>query len=254
MFNSKPVRYNKKTFAQIKDAWNALQFLEIKKRMKIMRTIAADIEASYDPQTATSEELVFYLKILNEVAQVRSFPQPVSRLRSKLLVDWFILVDNDKAKIISKIKLKISGGLCGLDIGDPSFFTEYQSDILNDKLILDFVNQGKVFRIDTTNDGLRSVELRITNGSEPILTYKEMQSVQDSSAIVILQIPTGNIIVASTGELKEGNNKDYLKTTILPGNYKAAVYHRGNTLYVVLCSTNQEAKNNLQTVYCFNEY
>ena len=74
------------------------------------------------------------------------------------------------------------------------------------------MNQEKIFRVDTTGDEVRNVELRIIDASEPFLTYKEMQSVEDCCEIGMIQIPTGNIVVASTGELGEKSEGYCIRT------------------------------------------
>jgi hypothetical protein len=91
------------------------------------------------------------------------------------------------------------------------------------------------------------VELRITNGSEAMLTYEEMQSAEDSTEVAIVQIPTGNIVVASTNEkFIEISKTNVLRkyTAVVPigknkiacsqdGVIKICNYHTGKILQTI---------------------
>ena len=51
----------KKTFFQIEEAWNILQELDAKNKIKYMRSLAHDIAVSYDKNAINANQLAFYI-------------------------------------------------------------------------------------------------------------------------------------------------------------------------------------------------
>jgi len=153
---------------------------------------------------------------------------------------------NVPIKIVEKINGEIQGGLGGLDIGDPELYA-------GQTLIQD-MNEGKIFRVETSGDGLRNVQLRIVEATEPLLSRSEMRHVKTASETAIINLKSGNIAIASQDQLADMDWKYRISHQVSPGHYKVCVYHKGDVLYVVLCKTSLEAKNNFYRFFIFEEY
>lgn len=260
MVQQKSLKTNKKTFAQIQQAWQDVLRLDGRSQLKALPTIGHDIYVSYDKATNSLAELEFYMQILKFIIKrsERSV-QKNTRFLSKLYIEWLRLTGNEKAEVIFKKSGKILLVSALISIVDLANIT---STGVNEALssgnnlqLLECINQGKVWFFSTGSDGVHDIQFRVVDSTEPVVSEKEFRYVEDSSGdAVIVNIPTGKIIVGDPVFVNAGSQEECMLVTIPPGNYKVCVYRflipaKLDSAYIVLCKTEQEAKNNLSKLY-----
>ncbi len=247
----------KKSFNEIQRQWEKIQSLDIKNKLKAFRSIGNDIHVSYEKKETSVEQLEFYIKVIKQVIQTRSFPQSASRFLAKLTSDWIELTANDQTESLLKKagKIVIEAGL--IMIADPNYFALNElTDDYSDKNILNLINQGKLYAISTSGDGLFNVQVRIVDSLEPLLTAKEIKYVVDSSESAVIHITSGSLMVADPSTW-ENEKQSILLNSVVPGNYKVCVYsfiipNKLESFYIVLSKTELEANNHLSSIYSLN--
>jgi hypothetical protein len=247
----------KKTFSQIKHEWERIQCLDPKSRFKSMRLIGNMIYDSYEKEEVSLDELEFYMAILKQVARTQSFSPRYSRLLSKLIGDWVELTGNDKAEIISKVSGKIPGQMTCIAIADPSYFIveEEVGDEYIERKFVQLMNLGKALIFEGDGKDEINIQIRVVDSPMPVLTIKEYKCVVDASEQAIIHIPSGLVVVADLIDLN--HDKYHVSTQVIPGNYKICVYYfhirnKLDSLYVVLCKTEEEANNSLVKIHDFS--
>lgn len=251
----KPIKETK-SYSEIRQEWETIQSLDIKNRFKAMRTISHDICEIFKKNDIELEQLEFYIEVLKKVNQVHDIPR-CKRSLSKMTANWLEIKGLANAKIIKKLSGKINTETASIAIGDPS----YQKIILDtysnytEKSALNLTNEGKVYIFGTSSDGLHNVQIRILDSSEPVLSSKEFKCVMSVTETAIINIPTGLVAVADPCVLNVEN--DRISINVEPGNYKVCVYFfyirsKVESFYIVLCKTDEEAKNNLLKLPEFN--
>lgn len=238
-----------KPFSDIQQDWQNIQSLEIKSRYKAMRGIANDICNAYKGENIDAPKLQFYMDVLKQINKIHNIPRCKTAL-SKITALWLELTGNENAKIIKKIFGKINVETATVAIGEPSYSKEaldaYEKYAA--QKILNLINQGKLFIFGTGGDGEQNIQIRVVDSLEPVLSTKEYRCILNATETLIINIPTGTLVVADPCFLNM--EKERMLINVEPGNYKICVYHfyihsKVDSFYIALCKTNEEAKNTL---------
>lgn len=245
---NKPVKPIK-SYLEIKQEWEKIQLLDIKNRFKSMRQISHDICEIYKKNDIELEQLVFYIEVLRQVNKIHDIPRS-KRSLSKMIATWLELTGHSEAKIIKKISGKINTETASIAIGDPACKKSVVDAYNNytEKNVINVINEAKAYIFSTGFDGPHDVQIRIIDSAEPVLSSKEFKCVVNSTETAIIDIPTGHVAVADPYFLDTENSRLYV--AVEPGHYKVCVYFfyirsKVESFYIVLCKTNNEAKNNL---------
>lgn len=250
------MRQHSKSYAEIRQAWEKIKGLDIKDRFKMMRSISHDICEIYHKNDIELENLIFYIDVLKQVNQIHDIPR-CKRSLSKMIATWLDLTGHVNAKIVKKISGKINTETASIAIGDPYYARNVIEAYSNysEKNVVNLINEGKGYVFSTGSDGLHNVQIRIVDTLEPVISSKEFKCVISVTETAVINIPTGHLAITDPCCLDI--EKDRLYINVEPGNYKVCVYFfyirsKVESFYVVLCKTNQDAKNNLSKSPQFN--
>jgi hypothetical protein len=241
-----------KTYLEIEETWIDFQKLDTRNKIKRAAFFINEIARYYKNNSTTVEQKDFLINILNTIQlKIHRYDQGAGpSLIARIQRDRLAETGNAKIKILKKIRQEVQGGLSGIDIGDPAFAG---SEYCDHHSFIERMNKGKLFHVNTEGDGLRLIELRIIDASEPVLSEKEMVSVVQATSAGVIDVSSDDLAIAATNQLVDIDWEYRIATEVAPGNYKIAVYqHKNDFLYVVMCKTNLEAKNNFTGVFGFN--
>ncbi|WP_419421361.1 hypothetical protein ACNVED_14965 (plasmid) [Legionella sp. D16C41] len=244
----------KQNYNEIKQEWESLQSLGIKIRFKLMRTLAHNICELFKKNITELHQLEFYIDVLKQVNLIHDVPR-FKRTLSKMIAKWLDLKGFTSAKISKKKSGTINTETSTVAIGDPYYLTNIIKayNHYSEKNILALINEAQSYVFSTGYDGLLNIQIRIINSVEPVLLDKEYKYIWNATEIGIISIPTGTLAVADPCFLDVKNNR--LCINIEPGNYKVCVYliqSKIESFYIVLCKTDQEAKNYFSKLPEFN--
>lgn len=245
-----------KSYSYIQQEWKNIQSLEIKNRYKAMRGIANDICNAYKTNDIDTSQLQFYMDVLKQINKIHNIPRCRTAL-SKMIVLWLELTGNSNARVIKKTFGKINIESATIAVGDPSYSREVLDvyEKYTDQEILNLINQGKHFIFGTSCDGEQNIQIRQVDSLEPVLSSKEYKCILNATETAIINIPTGILIVGDPCFLD--TKKECLLIKVESGNYKVCVYHfyihsKVSSFYIVLCKTDEEAKNILSKLPQFD--
>lgn len=236
-----------KSYLQIKEAWENIQSQEIKKRYKTMREIAYDICYAYKAKDVEPVQLEFYMHVLKEINTIQAIPKSKIAL-AKITALWLEFTGNANVKIIKKILGKITIETSTIAVGDIFNSKEVLETYANytEQSVLTLINQAKLFIFGTGGDGEYTLQIRIVDSIEPVLSANEYKNILNSTEKFVININTGVLVVADPCYMDA--EKQRLSINVDAGNYKVCVYHysvrsKADSFYIVLCKTNEEAKN-----------
>lgn len=187
-------------------------------------------------------DLLKYMDVIRMVKKIPSPPKNLNAILTKMTRTYLRLSGSEEPTIVLKKSSKINIDAGTIAVGDRSFQSESFDPL--EKELLRRINLGECFFFDTGGDWLFNFQLRLVIGSEPVLSEKEYKCVIDSTPCVILQCPSGKLVI------EDGfiSTMDWgIETDIPPGNYKCQAYHlrlRGVfSFYIVLAKTEADAVN-----------
>ena len=241
-----------KTFNQIQKEWHNIQQLDIRDRIKAMKTLGFDIYNSYKKDQASRNELQLYIKILQEIIHSPANTPRYRILLNKITAQWLQVTGNDKAEVISKKvgKIPVESGL--IMIGDPAYMPSIQDDMdrVSEKDLLNVVNSHRAFFFGTGGDGIFNVQIRIINAYEPVVSENEYRWVFDTSQKAIVNVSSGTI---SVSDLLGLDSEDAISQKIENGHYKITVFsfsipRKLDSFYIVLSKTDEVEIDNLNSI------
>lgn len=192
------------------------------------------------------ENLILYERIMTEAVKYHSFPQGYAAGLNKIRASRFKMMNLLEPRVISKKSGTISVNTATIAIHDASL--DFTESVDSDEQLLAKMNEGQLFCFNTGSDGLFSLQVRVVDGPEPILSMKEYKQV--GGAIVkpgIVKIVSGKLGITDLGPPQE------VWATVAPGTYKVNVFaypfsREEYGYYIVLAHTNTHECSHYQEI------
>lgn len=177
-----------------------------------MKSVAHDILSAYKNKEWDLETLELYIKILRQISQVHSIPAVRLNL-SKMTNDWLGLSGHTEPKILKKLSGVVNTETASIGVGSPFYFKDIEEAYIHysEKNILNLMNAGKAFIFDVGGDGSHNAQLRVVEGSKPLLTRKEFKFVVEATETAVVNIPDGVITLGDPCQLEAVRQEHHLK-------------------------------------------
>lgn len=232
----------------------ALPYRERSVRLKALGFQA--INAYKSASEPILEDIKRYMDILRIVTQMPHAPSSYPMWLSKMTVSYLQLNGCENPKVLLKKSASILLESGTVSFGDRSSEVSPDHITATEKEYIKLVNTGKCYFFSTGSDGEAKLQIRMIDSPEPVLSVKEYKSVVSTSPCVILNFPTGRLVI-DDGLIIKGIASP-LEFEITPGHYKAQVYlcrFRGYLFYyyIVLAKTDAEAVNQEHDIVSLNQ-
>lgn len=223
--------------------------LELPYRERSVRLKALGFQAINAYKSAPEpvlEDIKRFIEILRIVTQMPHPPSGYNLWLSKMTVSYLQLTGCENPTVFFKKGVTLILGSGTIGFGDRTFEVTSEGFQAREKDFLDLMNSGKSYFFSTGSDGDHKVQVRVIDAPEPVLSVKEYKSVLLSSPRIILNIPTGRLVIDDCVILQ--GIASPVEIGIPPGHYKCQVYlcrFRGHifSYYIVLTLTDEEATN-----------
>lgn len=248
--NKQKINVPIKSLDQIEDTWKKTTTMPIRDKLTALKSLGFDIKNAYKPGVTTPNQMMRFIDLLREIVRIPNRSQSLVLLLNKIYANWLSLTGNANSEIIQKKAKKLHVCSGQIVVADKTLDATLLNEV-DDKSELNLINNGSLFVFGTGSDGLVTVQCRVVDASEPVLTLKEYKCCVDSTDIAVIKVSSGVLQIACLGGLNDPQN--ILEIQVTQGNYKVAAHYfyiedKFDGFYVVLCKTDIEAKNQLQAI------
>ena len=189
--------------------------------------------------------LARYVDIVAAGMRVPSRPQGFALARNKMVAVMLKGrgLDNVSTRLAKKGKIDIVSGV--IVVADRDAQLDEQTERWGSQL-----ESGQAAICALGSDGTYPCELRLVEGTEPVLPAKDYRAIEESTEEVVISVPSGAICCAdpayfvATRAPQGGADAGSLRISVEPGHYKIAFFLKKNSgLVVVVAATTAPARN-----------
>ena len=246
----KQEKFTSKSLQQIEAAWQLAKTLAVREKLSALKGIGFDIKIAYSQGNLSANELKRFFDVLNDVIRIPNCPQTFVLLRNKIYADWMRLTGNAEPEILQKKLGKLDIKTGQIVIADKNIDLA-SLDYHDEKGEINLINTGTLFVFGTGGDGVINIQCRVVKAVEPMLALKEYKCCQNSTEVAVINIPSGEVQIACWSGINMTSNN--LSLHVSPGHYKVVAHYfcirnKFDSFYIVLCKTEEDAKNQHQTI------
>lgn len=234
----------------------ALGEQDYRNRQKLLKRSSHFAGRAFKSGIEEPDTLRLYMDIARRTAEVHSFPQDERRKLSQITAQWLALTGAGEHTVLAKTKGKAATETATFGLGDVGLAPDETEDPYSENAMVEWMNKGQRLFFSTGYDGTIRAELRVIEGTEPVLSEKEYKKLETSSPTMVLAVPSGRVALADYAVMMEPWRDTAPSDTIVietaAGTYKACVFGfsttRTNSVVVVLCPTRAAAANTVASV------
>ena len=243
---------------QLQAKWSEIVKLPIKDQYKVIKEFGFQVMLSFKKGDNSQDALKLYMSLLKKIIPFISSPGVYRACLIKVISKWYSLMTNDQPiKILQKKSGVVRLWTATIGIGDYNEMLNLSQAPYNITEIIHFINQARGFLFTTGCDGVFNIQFRLVDAPEPVLSKDEYKLVGDASPPLIIQVPSGRIVIRD-GLCLDETNENSLIYLVEPGKYKVSAHcftvrkknedHNFSSYYLVLCKTDETVNNDVKDI------
>lgn len=229
---------------------------DYRNRQKLLKRSSHFAGQAFKSGIEDPDALRLYMDIARRTAEVHSSPQDERRKLSQITARWLAVTGAGEHTVLTKTKGKAATETATFGLGDVGLAPDAADDPWSESAMVQWMNKGQRLFFGTGYDGVIKAELRVIDGTEPVLSEKEYKKLESSTPTIVLAVPSGEIALADYAVMTEPWHsvapKDSIEIAAAPGSYKACVFgfstSRWDSVIAVLCPTDAAASNTISAV------
>lgn len=234
----------------------ALAEPDYRNRRKLLKRSSHYAGQAFKSGLEDPDALRLYMDITRRAAEAHSFPQDERRKLSQITARWLALTGAREHSVLAQAKGKVATETATFGLGDVGLAPGATEDPWSERAMVEWMNQGQRLFFNTGYDGVIKAELRVIDGTEPVLSEKEYRKLGSATPSIVLAVPSGRLALADhavmTKPWQDAPPEDTLTIEAEPGTYKACVFgfstSRWDSAIAVLCPTAAAPANKVAAV------